>query len=85
MFIWQLRTFLVLLLTFSGLNLIRSDCGADVDRFNGDFCVENRNLRRIDDYNIDQSRRIQGAQHLERIGSYLEHIFFTKFLLDFFF
>lgn len=35
MVFWQNHIFLVLLLAFSGLNLIRSDCGADVDRLNG--------------------------------------------------
>lgn len=60
MVFWQSHICFTLLLVFSGLNLIYSDCGTDVDRFNGNggFC-DNRNLRRVDDnsYDKDLSRR----------------------------
>lgn len=60
MVFWQSHICFVLLFAFSGLNLIYSDCGTDVDRFNGDggFC-KNRNLRHVDDsnYGKDLSRR----------------------------
>lgn len=56
MVFWQSNIHLVLLLIFSGLNLIRSDCGADVDQSNG-IC-DNRYIRRIDhNYDKEQSRR----------------------------
>lgn len=66
MVFWQSHSFLILLLAFSGLNLIKSDCGADVDRLSGGFC-ENRDLRRFDktDYNKDLSQRFR---NLERNG-----------------
>lgn len=57
MVFWQTHIFLVLLLTFSGLNLIRSDCGTDVDRLNGGFCESN--LRRIDHNDKDLTRRFR--------------------------
>lgn len=55
MVFWQSHICFVLLLAFSGLNLIYSDCGTDVDRLNDNrgFC-ENRNLRRTDDFNYDK-------------------------------
>lgn len=60
MVFWQSHICFVLLLAFSSLNLIYSDCGTDVDRFNGDkgFC-DSRNLRRTDasNYDKDLSRR----------------------------
>lgn len=60
MVFWQSRIILLLLLTLSGLNLIRSDRGTDVDRFNARF--DNRFLRRIDDNfrkDIDTIRQLQ--------------------------
>lgn len=62
----QSRILLVLLLAFSGLNLIHSDCGAEVDRLSAGFC-DNRKLRRIDDtkYGTGTTRRFRG---LERSG-----------------
>lgn len=70
MVVWQSRIFLVLLLAFSGFDLIQSDCGTDVDRINGGFC-DNRNLRRFDDTDSskDLARRFRD---LERRGSYLK-------------
>lgn len=61
MVFWQSHICFILLLAFSGLNLIYSDCGTDVDRFNGHggFC-DDRNLRRVNDdnrYEKDLSRR----------------------------
>lgn len=54
MFYWKTKLLVILLIAFSGFNLIRSDCGADVDRLNGDFCNINRDLRRIDDLNYEK-------------------------------
>lgn len=62
MVFWQSHICFVLLLVFSGLNLIYSDCGTDADRFSGGFC-DNRNLRRVDDNSYDKDlsrRRVQG-------------------------
>lgn len=76
----QTRIFLVLLLlAFSGLNLIRSDCGADddddggVNRLNNDgFCANTDSKRHINDnynnYIKDHERR--QFRDLERRGTF---------------
>lgn len=53
MFYWQTKLLVILLIAFSGFNLIQSDCGADVDRLSGG-CNNNRDLRRIDDLNYEK-------------------------------
>ena len=69
MVFWQSHICFVLFLAVSGLNLIYSDCGTDVDRINGNsgFC-NNRNLRRLDDINYDKDlsrRRVRDSSERE--------------------
>lgn len=62
MVFWQSHILLILLLAFSGLSLIRSDCGNDADRLNG-FC----DLRRSD-HNINDRDLSRQYRHFERKG-----------------
>lgn len=51
MFNWQTNLLVLLLIAFSGFNLILSDCGADVDRLHGGFCINRQDLNRFEDFN----------------------------------
>lgn len=52
MFNRQTNLLVLLLIAFSGFDLILSDCGADVDRLPGGYCNNNRqDLNRFDDFN----------------------------------
>lgn len=68
MVFWQQHYFPLLLLAFGGLNLIRSDCGTDVDRLNGGFCDDLNNLRRIDNHNDKEFSR--QFRDIERRGKF---------------
>lgn len=61
MFYWKSKSFIILLLTFSGFNLIRSDCGADV---NG-FCAS-RDLQRFNSNSNSKDQLLQRIQSNRR-------------------
>lgn len=51
MFYWQKNLLVLLLIAFSGFDLIFSDCGADVDRLYSGFCNNRQDLNQFENFN----------------------------------
>lgn len=79
MFDWQTNLFFLLLISFSGFDLILSDCGADVDRLHGGFCNNRQDLNRFEDFNYRKDS--ERSADVTRRGSFL-NLAFPFFVVD---